>query len=115
MVRKFGWVLVTGVLTILTVLILQLYTAAQSPVNLQADIFRLRQQVNQLQAQMAQLSGRGGLRPSAALPAPQGSSRRSSELSDSQIVDRLATLAIEAKDRLSSLEERVTRLEQRLK
>lgn len=115
MLRKFGVVLISGLLTILTILVLQLHASAQSPINLQADIFRLRQQVNQLQAQVSQLSGRGGLRSNANLPAPRSSPRRSSELSDSQIVDQLATLAIEAKDRLSALEQRVARLEQRLK
>ncbi|MBD2021944.1 hypothetical protein H6F43_17325 [Leptolyngbya sp. FACHB-36] len=109
--RRVGLVLVVAVLMVLA---LQGRSAAQSTINLQADIFQLRQQVNQLQAQVSQLSRpnysapRGGTAPRGSAPT---SRPRSPELSDADIVDRLAILAIEAKDRLNALEQRVTKLE----
>jgi len=96
-------------LVALLLLVWQQQTPAQSPLNLQADIFELRNQVSQLRAEVAQLSQQGGNRwhpPAQSLP-------RSSSLTDRQMLDRLATLAIEAKDRLTALEARVSRLEQR--
>ena len=79
---------------------------AQSSVNLQADLFSLRSEVRQLRAEVAQLRGQRGF------VAPPPSRSRSPQLNDGQIIDRLATLAIEAKDRLTALENRMTRLEQ---
>lgn len=106
MFRRLGLILVTALLTFL---LLQERTAAQSASNLQADIFELRSQVNQLRAQVAQLSRQA---PSSPRPSPSRVPRSPSDPSDSQIIDRLAVLAIEAKERLNTLENRVSRLEQ---
>lgn len=111
MLRMFGLILTT---TLLTVLLLQKHVSAQSTANLQADVNNLRLQVSQLQSEVAQIRSQRGI-PSS-VPAPSSSRRaRSPELNDTQIVDRLAILAIEAKDRLNALERRVTNLEARLK
>ena len=104
--RRVGLVLVGAILTFL---LLQGRTSAQSTANLQADLSDLRSQVSQLRSQVAQLS-RGGFTPSNPA-SPSRRSARSAELSDDQIVDRLAILAIEAKDRLNALEARVAKLE----
>ena len=106
MLRRLGLVLITAILTFL---LLQGRTPAQSASNLQADIFELRSQVSQLRAQIAQLS-----RQSPSTPRPTSPSRipRSpTDPTDPQIIDRLAVLAIEAKDRLTALESRVSKLE----
>lgn len=104
-VLRLGLILVTVLLTLL----LQGRTMAQSASNLQADIFELRSQVSQLRAQVAQLRQS----PSGARLAPPVKAPRSAtDPSDPQIVDRLAILAIEAKDRLYALENRVSKLEQ---
>jgi len=82
---------------------------AQSNANLQADIYQLRSEVSQLRAQVNSLSRQGVSR--APVPPPTSRPRGAETLSDRQLLDRLATLAIEAKDRLSALEKRVTKLE----
>jgi outer membrane murein-binding lipoprotein Lpp len=106
MLRRLGLILATA---ILTVLLLQGLTSAQSAANLQADIFQLRSQVNQLRAQVTQLSRQS---PSTVRPGLSSKAPRSpTDPSDPQIIDRLAVLAIEAKDRLTALENRVSRLE----
>lgn len=108
MLRTIGLIIATA---ILSVLLLQGRSSAQVSVNLQSDVTNLRYQVSQLRAEVAQLrSQRGGATPVApAVPRRA----RSPELSDDQIIDRLATLAIEAKDRLNALESRVAKLEGR--
>lgn len=107
MVRRVGVILITALLTFL---LLQGRTSAQSAANLQADIFQLRSQVNQLSAQVAQLSRQGA---SPTRPISGRVPRSPTDPTDAQIVDRLATLAIEAKERLNALEARVTKLEKR--
>lgn len=88
-------------------------TSAQATFNLQNDINQLRSQVQQLRSEVNQLR-RGNAIP---LNPPPSISRptRTSTLSDRQIIDRLATLAIEAKDRLNALESRVSKLEARFR
>jgi uncharacterized protein YceH (UPF0502 family) len=114
MLKRLGTIvaliLVTVTLTIALGWGLQTRATAQATVNLQADVNQLRQQVAQLQAQVSQLNRRLGA-GTAAPTTPR--SQRSPELSDQQIVDRLAVLAIEAKDRLTALERRVSVLEKR--
>lgn len=108
MLRTIGLIITTA---ILSVLLIQGRSPAQVSVNLQSDVTNLRYQVSQLRAEVAQLrSQRGGVAP-VAPTAPRRA--RSPELTDDQIVDRLATLAIEAKDRLTALESRVAKLESR--
>lgn len=109
MLRKFGLILI-GV--VLALLVLQSRTPAQSSANLQADVYQLKFQVSQLQAQINQLSRQGYPAPTNAAPTRVSGSP---QLDDRQIVDRLATLAIEAKERLNALEARVTKLEKRMK
>ncbi|HEY9909812.1 MAG TPA: hypothetical protein V6D18_19650 [Thermosynechococcaceae cyanobacterium] len=107
MLKKFGAI---AAIAVLVILLFQSRTPAQSASNLQADIFALRSEVSQLRAQVSQLGGRGY----SPRPVPSQSRTVAGErLTDSQVVDRLATLAIEAKDRLKSLEARVSKLEQR--
>jgi hypothetical protein len=106
--RKLGLILGLG---LLMVLLLQSRVSAQAVFNLQSDIANLRAQVNQLQSQVALLSQSRGIQ----LSIPSRTVRRPGDPTESQIVDRLATLAIEAKDRLNKLEARVSRLEQRVR
>jgi len=112
MARRFA-LLFIGVALIF--LVLQNRTSAQSVYNLQADLYSLRQQVSQLRAQVNQLSRQNY--PSSPPPSavPRNQPRYSEDLSDRQMLDRLAVLAIEAKDRLKSLEQRVSRLEKSVK
>ena len=111
MLKTLGIILTTA---LLMVLLLQGRSSAQSSLNVQADISALRSQVNQLRAEVSQLRSQRGLPPSTPTPAPSRRVR-SPELTDGQIIDRLATLAIEAKDRLNALESRVSGLEKRLR
>jgi uncharacterized protein YceH (UPF0502 family) len=112
MFKRIGILLAMAFLAVFVVLNWQSRAAAQSTVNLQADLYRLQSQVSQLQAQVAQLSGRAGY---STAPSPAPGRRSRINPTDGEIIDRLATLAIEAKDRLSALEARVARLEQRLR
>lgn len=100
--------------TTFTILLLwQNRTSAQATFNLQNDINQLRSQVQQLQSEVNQLR-RGNFPPpnlTPSIPRPT----RPSTLSDRQIIDRLATLAIEAKDQLNALESRLSKLEARFR
>jgi X-X-X-Leu-X-X-Gly heptad repeat protein len=111
MLRTLGFLLAT---TGAILLMWQSGTHAQASFNLQNDISQLRSQVQQLQSEVNQLRQRnsGGLsNPPPSLPRPMGAS----SLSDRSIIDRLATLAIEAKDRFNALEARLSKLEARFK
>jgi polyhydroxyalkanoate synthesis regulator phasin len=105
------WIVVAGI-TLLLLVGGERWVAAQSVVNLQADISQLRLEVNQLRSQVLALS-----RQRSPLPSPPPASRplRPEALSDRQMLERLATLAIEAKDRLTALEKRMAQLEQKVK
>lgn len=109
---KQSWVI--SLLAIVLLLMLQGRVTAQASYNLQSDIYTLRAEVSQLRAQVAQLSARqgtgAGTRPAAPTPRT-----RLPELTDQQMLDRLAILAIEAKDRLNALESRMAALEGRSK
>lgn len=111
MMKTFGLIITTVALMIL---LFQGRTQAQSSANFQADINNLRSEVSQLRAEVSALRSQRGYAPSAP-SVPPSRRARSPELSDAQIIDRLATLAIEAKDRLNALESRVTNIEKRLK
>jgi outer membrane murein-binding lipoprotein Lpp len=110
MLKTIGLILTT---IFLTLFLLPGRTSAQVPVNLQADVNNLRSQVSQLQSEVAQLRSQRGFSAPVAPSAPPRA--RSPQLTDTQIVDRLAILAIEAKDRLNALESRVTKLENRVR
>ena len=109
MLRRLGLVLVTALLTFL---LMQSSLSAQSASNLQADIVQLRSQVNQLRSQVSQLNRQA---PPSVAPSSGRVRRSPTDPTDAQIVDRLAELAIEAKERLNALEDRVSRLEKRSK
>ena len=77
---------------------------------LEAEIMSLRGQVNQLQSQVARLSNSGGSAPRIEAPEPQYSPPNSISKS---MFDRLATLVIELKERMDSIDQRVRVLEGR--
>lgn len=104
-----------GIFAIVLILMLQGRVSAQPSYNLQSDIYALRTEVNQLRAQVAQLSARQGAGTAPPRQLAPTTRARSPELSDQQMLDRLAILAIEAKDRLSALESRMAALENRVK
>lgn len=106
MLKTIGLIIITA---ILMVLLVPKQAPAQLSINLQADVNALRSQVAQLQSEVAQLRNQRGIIPTPVQPTPRRA--RSVDLSDPQIIDRLAVLAIEAKDRLNALESRVTKLE----
>ena len=99
-------------ITILLIFTLSSRTVAQSSLldsrvaRLEADIFQLRNQINQLQAQ----SGRNNTRPNRPAPTtPRITNQRSSD----PMFDRLATLVIELKERIQVLEAQVAQLRRR--
>lgn len=113
--RRLG-LLFVGLITLVALLFgWQEHTQAQVTVNLQADINDLRSQVSQLRSEVIQLRQQRGYSAAPAPSLPSSRRTRSPELSDQQMLDRLAILAIEAKDRLNALEARVGRLESRLR
>jgi uncharacterized protein involved in type VI secretion and phage assembly len=95
--------------TFAILLVWQSNTPAQATFNLQNDINQLRSQMQQLRAEVSQLRQGNTIpfNPTPSISRPP----RPSTLSDRQMIDRLATLAIEAKDRLNALESRVSKLE----
>ncbi len=95
-------------------LLWQSRTSAQATFNLQNDINQLRSQMQQLQSEVNQLRRGDSFRfPNLTPPIPRPTSP--SALSDRQMIDRLATLAIEAKDRFNALESRLSQLEARFR
>ncbi len=115
LLRRLG-LLFVGLVTVAALLLgWQASTPAQLGVNLQADINDLRSQVSVLRSEVSQLRQQRGYSSAPAPSLPPSRRARSPELSDQQMLDRLATLAIEAKDRLNALEARVGRIESRLR
>lgn len=82
---------------------------------IEAENFQLRSQLSRIESQLSTLSGRPLLspqKPSPNSPAPQVSSRtnRRQMSSSDPMFERLATLVIELKERVQSLESQVAKL-----
>ncbi|MEW6493216.1 MAG: hypothetical protein AB1589_12035 [Cyanobacteriota bacterium] len=102
--------------------ILPRLTLAQAPAFLESRIarletenFQLRSQMNRIESQLAQLSGRGlPQQPSSNRQTPQipsGTNRRQLLPAErDKMFDRLATLVIELKERVQTLEAQVAAL-----
>jgi uncharacterized protein YceH (UPF0502 family) len=110
--KRFG--LLIGIVLLL-VLSLQPITTAQVSSNVTARVSRLetenstlRSRVNRLESDVARLSRASGVELS---PPGQSSEPSSSAASSDPMFDRLATLAIELRDRIITLEEKVADLE----
>lgn len=103
-------IIIAGILASLWLVVGQISASAQTNSVLRSEVNDLKQQVTQLRAEVGYLRNqmRTGTtaHPVAPFPSP-----RSPELTDRTLLDRLAILAIEAKDRLNCLEERMARLE----
>ncbi len=116
MIRKIA---ITCLAFVLGFAILPRLTLAQSTPalegrisRLEADNFQLRSQVSRLESQLAELSGRSpSPTPSPIRPAPSVPPRANRQVSSSdRMFDRLATLAIELKERVQALEAQVAEL-----
>lgn len=119
MKKKYG---IICLVLILGFVFLPRLTLAQSPgllesriARIEAENFQLRSQVSRIESQLAQLSGRplsSPQKPSPNLPAPRISSRtnRRQVSSSDPMFERLATLVIELKERVQSLEAQVAEL-----
>lgn len=119
MIKKF-WIIC--LILILGFLLLPRFTLAQVPAflesriaRLEAENFQLQSQVNRIESQLVQLSGRplsSSQRPNPNPPTPQISPRnnRRQVSSSDPMFERLATLVIELKERVQSLEAQVTEL-----
>lgn len=110
---------VTPLLIVTATLLLILFWHQMKPVGaqsgvdsrvsrLEAEVMSLRGQVNQLQTQVARLGNSGGSTPRIEAPEPQYSPPNSISKS---MFDRLATLVIELKERMDSIDQRVRVLE----
>lgn len=117
---KLPHLVILGLVALLLLLPLQSSAIAQSTSGLSARLSRLesqnttlRAEVSRLSSQVSRLSSAAGIRfaqpvsPNANSPA-QGTS------SSDPMFDRLATLAIEQKERMDQLEARLNALESRL-
>ena len=120
MIKKYGIICLA---LILGLVLLPRLTLAQSPgllesriARIEAENFQLRSQVSRIESQLAQLSGRTRPQPSTPnQPVPQISYRtnRRQVSSSDPMFDRLATLVIELKERVQSLEAQVGELKKR--
>lgn len=79
---------------------------------LESDNTTLRSEVSRLASQVSRLSNAAGIRFSQPAPSPNSPTR--GVLSSDPMFDRLATLAIEQKERMDQLEARLNALESRL-
>lgn len=119
MINKYGIICLT---LIVGFALLPRLTLAQSPgllesrmARIEAENFQLRSQVSRIESQLSTLSGRplsSPQKPSPNSPAPQVSSRtnRRQMSSSDPMFERLATLVIELKERVQSLESQVAKL-----
>lgn len=111
MFKRFGlWVLVV----LLMVFSLQAATFAQIPSSINSRISRLetenstlRSRVNRLESDVARLGRAAGV----DLPSVPSPEQPSSPAASDPMFDRLATLVIELRDRIITLEEKVAALE----
>jgi predicted nucleic acid-binding Zn-ribbon protein len=111
MLKLIGWI----VSCVLLLLLWQSQAPAQSVSALQSELFDLRLQVNQLRSEVYQLSQQrqsGGLPP--PLPPPTTTSPSKRQPTDRQMLERLATLAVEAKERIRTLEGQVSQLQDQI-
>lgn len=82
---------------------------------LENTVFSLRSQISSLEREVRSLQQQQrSNQPSPATPQPSPNQRPSADISDDPMFDRLATLAIELKQRLNKLENRVETLENEL-
>lgn len=87
---------------------------------LESEIFSLRSQINRLQSDVARLGRAPAASPPISRPQPPEESppvptpRQPDDPSVAQQFDNLAILAIELKERLTNLEERVSQIEVRI-
>ena len=117
MIKKY-WIICLAL--ILGFVLLPRFTLAQEPAFLESRIARLeaensqlRSQVSRIETQLTQLSGRPLSQPSSPnQPVPQITPRtnRRQVSSSDPMFDRLATLVIELKERVQSLEAQVAKL-----
>ncbi|MEW5858844.1 MAG: hypothetical protein AB1861_15880 [Cyanobacteriota bacterium] len=77
---------------------------------LEAETYQLRSQINQLQSQVLGLN-QSTQRTDSTKPAPPIGPRGNRPASADPMFDRLATLAIELKQRINKLEAQVTELQ----
>ena len=116
MKSKYTRLIITAIVVILLVLWHPKQPAIAQPgvdsrvSRLEAEIMSLRGQVNQLQTHIARLSNSGGSAPRIEAPEPQYIPQNSISKS---MFDRLATLVIELKERMDSIDQRVRVLEGR--
>jgi uncharacterized protein YceH (UPF0502 family) len=125
MIKKYWIICLT---LILGFVLLPRLTLAQAPgllesriARIEAENFQLRSQVNRIESQLAQLTGRSTAprqetpplpqKPSPNQPASQSRSRTNRQaLSSDPMFERLATLVIELKERVQTLEAQVAQL-----
>jgi chaperonin cofactor prefoldin len=108
-------IVLISLIFVLGVVFVPRLTLAQSPAFLESRVNRLetenaqlRAQMYQIQSQLNQLSGRPT--PPKPAPNPTSSRTRRQTLSSDPMFDRLATLVIELKERVQSLEAQVAQL-----
>ncbi|MDJ0736043.1 MAG: hypothetical protein QNJ47_18605 [Nostocaceae cyanobacterium] len=80
-------------------------------INLEFDINRLESRINQIELQLSQTRRLPSSRNRNNTPSSSPRRRRMSQTERDKMFDRLATLVIELKQDIRSLEKRVTQLE----
>ncbi|MES1023222.1 hypothetical protein ABN584_10005 [Gloeocapsa sp. BRSZ] len=116
MFRKIIWISLAAIAVIFVwgnLLVDPATSQAQSRINaLEVDLRGVQSRLNRIEAQLNQSRGGQSPRtPSTITPAPPGPR---AQLSQDQMFDRLATLVVEVKQQVNSLEKRVSTLEKRL-
>lgn len=104
-------VLTIATLIAVMLLLFETFSPVQAQIGLESRLLRVESEIIGLQSQISQLSaGRNGV----SVPAPSTSvtSRRAIQSNDPQF-DRLATLVIELRERIQTLEAKVAKLQGR--
>jgi hypothetical protein len=97
---------------VLAIIILPIFTPAQSPTQLEFRITQLESQIADLRGQIYSLSSQGsGVDRSQSPSRPNSSQTSPRRLSGDPMFDNLANLAIETKQDVIKIQERLSKLE----
>ena len=98
-------------LTLLILIVAQVFTPVQAQISVESRINRLESDLAGIRSQLNQSSGnRSSTGVNVPTPSAPSSSRRTAINSDPRF-DRLATLVIELKERINTLEQKVDQLQ----
>ncbi|MCU0545509.1 MAG: hypothetical protein MUE44_25625 [Oscillatoriaceae cyanobacterium Prado104] len=100
---------------LLAIIVLPIFTAAQSPIQLEFRINQLESQIADLRGQVYRLNSQGSGVTRPGTPSRPNSTQENLRRSGDPMFDNLANLAIETKQDVQKIQERLSKLEAAIK